>query len=56
MFIVKCTNCGREQEWKSGIDVTTASIQVAGFTVYCDCGAVVTEEQEILREYINKVD
>lgn len=51
MFVVKCTNCGREQQWTTGVDVGTADIQLAGFTVYCVCGHVVTaEEGTTLRE------
>ena len=50
MFIIKCTDCGREQEWKAGVDVSTAEIQVARFSVFCSCGSIVTEEHEVLRE------
>jgi hypothetical protein len=50
MFIVKCTNCGREQKWATGVNVGEAAIQVAGFSVFCSCGTIVTEECDVLRE------
>lgn len=57
MFIVKCTNCGREQQWTTGVEVGKAAIQVAGFSVYCRCGTVVTEEEgTVLREFVVPLD
>jgi hypothetical protein len=50
MFIVKCTNCGREQEWKAQVNVGTAEIQVAGFGVICSCESIVAEDHDVLRE------
>lgn len=51
MFVIKYTHCGREQQWATGVDVGTADIQLAGFTVYCVSGHVVTEEEgTMLRE------
>lgn len=45
VFIIKCTNCGREQYWSDGVTVGQGTvIEVADRAVYCECGAVVEEE------------
>ncbi|MFD1674949.1 hypothetical protein [Alicyclobacillus fodiniaquatilis] len=49
MFIIKCTNCGREQYWGEDVSVGQGTvIEVADKAVYCTCGAGVEEENGIL--------
>ncbi|MCL6633111.1 MAG: hypothetical protein K6T63_10820 [Alicyclobacillus herbarius] len=53
MFIVKCTNCGREQEMRTGIVVGKAGeheIEIVGTSIFCSCGSVLFEDDGVLRE------
>ena len=50
MFLIKCGECGREQEWKTGVEVGVAAIQFASYECICDCGHVVMEREEMLLE------
>jgi phage terminase large subunit GpA-like protein len=59
MFIVKCTNCGREQEMKTGSVVGMSGehdIEIAGTSIFCSCGHVIVEDQGVLREVKINVD
>lgn len=51
MMVVECLLCGRKQEWKNGVVMGEAQIEVAGNTVFCACGRAVQEEDGVLREY-----
>lgn len=51
MIIANCTSCGRVQEWKTGVVLGEAEIEIAGTTVFCGCGSVIQEEDGVLREY-----
>ena len=53
MFRIKCTKCGREQEWKTGSQVGRMGIQRSGSVVICACGHGVAEDagHDALREF-----
>lgn len=51
MMIVRCGSCGREVQWKDGAEVGKLEVECAGSTVICTCGAGVSEDGGVLREF-----
>lgn len=53
MFVIRCTMCGREQEWKTGSQVGRMEIEMSGSVVICACGHGVAEDagHDALREF-----
>ena len=44
MFIIKCSQCGQEQNWCDGVTLgENTVIEVADKAVYCECGSAVEE-------------
>lgn len=53
LFVIRCTKCGREQEWKTGSQVGRMDIEMSGSVVICACGHGVAEDagHGALREF-----
>lgn len=52
MFIIRCTHCGREVEWKDGEEVGKLMIECVGSTVICACGHGIGEDGgAVLKEF-----
>lgn len=51
IMVVRCTQCGREVQWKDGEILGTLEIECAGSTVICACAAGVSEDGGTLREF-----
>lgn len=53
MFVIRCSKCGCEQEWKTGSQVGGMDIEMSGSVVICACGHGVAEDagHGALREF-----
>ncbi|MFD1674314.1 hypothetical protein [Alicyclobacillus fodiniaquatilis] len=53
MFVIKCCNCGRTVEWKTGSRVGRMAIEISGSVVICACGHGIAEDagHDALREF-----
>jgi len=53
VFLIKCCNCGRTVEWKTGSQVGRMEIEVSGSVVMCCCGHGIAENagNDVLLEF-----
>lgn len=53
VFIIRCTKCGRGQEWKTGSQVGRMEIEMNGSVIICTCGHGIAEDagHDALREF-----